>query len=501
MPLSGVTIRLKDGSGNVLQTMTTGLNGSYSFTGLRPGTYQVVEPNQPASYADGKDTPGTNFGGTGTAGASPSGAFPSSADAITNIVIPADSNTTGANYNFGELPPASIGDKVFLDSNGNGIQDVGEPGVDGVTVQLYDSTGTNLLATTTTAGGGLYNFGLLPPGTYQVKFGDTANGTTYTFTARNQGSDPSKDSNADPATGLSGPVTVGVGQTDNTIDAGLYVPASAGDLVWYDVNGNGIQDGTEPGIGGATVTLTYAGPDGVFGTGDDVTLPAQTTGAAGNYSFTGLAPGNYRATVSNLPNGLSAETYDLDGASSAPYQTNFTLASGQNRTDVNFGFRGTGAIGHTVYNDQNGDGVQQPGEPGLPNVPVTLTWYGPDGLPGGGDDLTYSTTTDASGHYQFNNLPSGNFSVLVGHRPVQPDADHADQSAAGDARRRAGGQQRELRLPGHGRCGQHRLVRRGWQWYTEQRRAGHCRRHRHAHLRRPRRHLRHGRRRDLRHND
>jgi hypothetical protein len=45
------------------------------------------------------------------------------------------------------------------------------------------------------------------------------------------------------------------GQTDNTVDAGLYRPASIGDFVWEDLNGNGQQDSGEPGIVGATVNL------------------------------------------------------------------------------------------------------------------------------------------------------------------------------------------------------------------------------------------------------
>jgi len=48
---------------------------------------------------------------------------------------------------------------VFNDVNGNGIQDSGEPGIPNVTVNLLDSTGTNVLATTTTNANGIYNFG------------------------------------------------------------------------------------------------------------------------------------------------------------------------------------------------------------------------------------------------------------------------------------------------------------------------------------------------------
>ena len=51
-----------------------------------------------------------------------------------------------------------IGDTVYADANGNGAQDAGESGLAGVTVRLYDSTGTTLLAVATTDSEGHYRF-------------------------------------------------------------------------------------------------------------------------------------------------------------------------------------------------------------------------------------------------------------------------------------------------------------------------------------------------------
>ncbi|MEO1087868.1 MAG: SdrD B-like domain-containing protein, partial [Acidobacteriota bacterium] len=59
-------------------------------------------------------------------------------------------------------------------------------------------------------------------------------------------------------------------------------------------------------------------------------------------------------------------------------------------------------VGNRVWCD-DGDGVQDPGEPGLASVPVTFTCdTGGDGLVGNGGDLTATTTTDASGLFLFN---------------------------------------------------------------------------------------------------
>lgn len=77
-------------------------------------------------------------------------------DANTNLTI-----------DFGLVLNLSLGDLVWSDANNNGLVDGGEPGVDAISVRLY--TRGTLLATTTTAGGGLYRFVNLPAGDYIVE--------------------------------------------------------------------------------------------------------------------------------------------------------------------------------------------------------------------------------------------------------------------------------------------------------------------------------------------
>jgi hypothetical protein len=48
------------------------------------------------------------------------------------------------------------------------------------------------------------------------------------------------------------------GESDQTIDAGIYRPGSIGDYVWRDTDGDGIKDPTETGINGVTVLLKDA---------------------------------------------------------------------------------------------------------------------------------------------------------------------------------------------------------------------------------------------------
>ena len=59
-----------------------------------------------------------------------------------------------------------------------------------------------------------------------------------------------------------------------------------------------------------------------------------------------------------------------------------------------------GSICGIKFNDLDGDGLQDPGEPGLPNWTINLT-----------GTTTSTATTNANGLYCFNNLPAGNYTV------------------------------------------------------------------------------------------
>jgi uncharacterized repeat protein (TIGR01451 family) len=114
-------------------------------------------------------------------------------------------------------------------------------------------------------------------------------------------------------------------------------PASGvvGDLVWFDANGDGIVGADEPGIGGVTVTLTTAGPDGALATSDDIVAATATT-AGGLYEFANLA-GPYRITVdrATVPADL-VPSYESDGTLDGVVTK--ALAAGEVDRAVDFGF-------------------------------------------------------------------------------------------------------------------------------------------------------------------
>lgn len=110
----------------------------------------------------------------------------------------------------------------------------------------------------------------------------------YTSTPTDLGGNDAKDSDANLA-GSTGTITLVSGQSDLTIDAGFYKPASLGDYVWEDKNGDGQQVG-EPVIKNAIVTiLDNLGNPAKDNDGN--TIAATTTDINGFYQFTNLKPG------------------------------------------------------------------------------------------------------------------------------------------------------------------------------------------------------------------
>lgn len=187
-----------------------------------------------------------------------------------------------------------IGDFVWTDTNRNGLQDSGEPGIPDVTVHLRDAA-DNLLATTTTDDDGKYSFTNRCAGAYRVEVDESTLPAEHSPTLCNVGANDAVDSDCRPA-----PVTLdSESDTDLSIDFGYQPPCagSIGDFVWEDSNANGIQEGGETGIEGVLVTLQSA---------DGTQLASTTTGSGGEYSFDGLCAGQY---VVDLDTGTIPEGY------------------------------------------------------------------------------------------------------------------------------------------------------------------------------------------------
>jgi len=118
------------------------------------------------------------------------------------------------------LPSAvTLGDLVWNDYDADGIQDAGEPGIPGVTVQLYNASNA-MVATTIININGYYSFSNLVSGNYSIQF---VLPQGYRFSPQHQGIDDTKDSDANPSTGRTPMIVVNQSTHDTSWDAGMYL--------------------------------------------------------------------------------------------------------------------------------------------------------------------------------------------------------------------------------------------------------------------------------------
>jgi hypothetical protein len=226
--------------------------------------------------------------------------------------------------------PVGMGNFTWVDSNRNGIQDVGEAPLAGVKVTLYNPNGTpakNLAggaATATTDANGFYFIDNLAAGSYYATFELP---TGYVFTTQSSASSTSaNDSNPNVRTGKTPVFTIGTsvaGDTvadtnpntkavwvNPTIDAGVVpdVSVSVGNFVWRDLNGDGLQGPSDRGVRGARLSIRTADGQLVYDIRGNLVKP-QVTKKDGKYLFTGLPPGRYVVSI-KYPKGFGPTTKD-----------------------------------------------------------------------------------------------------------------------------------------------------------------------------------------------
>ena len=273
----------------------------------------------------------------------------------TFAVIPFSTGNSGDNNHnldagFATAATYSLGNRVWYDTNNDGMINVGEVGISGVLVSLLNSAGTTVLQTVSTDANGYYRFDGLAANSYKVR----VNGSNFSGTAlggyQNTTRDPTVNLDSTSIAGqngedginptgaakdvlttgiLSSTITLGANQPTNeadvsaagqgsadaaanmTVDFGFYKLCVSG-TVWRDVNNNALLGSGETGIGSVRVQIynslnaeILVGADGILGTSDDGTN-GMLTNSSGNYNFCGLAPGQYRIVVT--PNGGTSST-------------------------------------------------------------------------------------------------------------------------------------------------------------------------------------------------
>ena len=294
----------------------------------------------------------------------------------------------------------TISGTVYIDANRDLTLNTGETGIQNVTVSLiqdldndgvYDPSIDKVIFTKETAANGTYNFQVATTGAFLLITDVADYPAGYTMTTDN----------------IEKVYFNGLGQSDPNNNFGAAPAAKLGNRVWLDANKNGVQDATEVGVAGVTVTLYNAA---------GIAINTTVTDGLGNYLFDNLAPGDY-STGFTLPVDYTFTTQDTgtDNAADSDVNpttgrtANITIASGVTNLSLDAGLilaqPTTASLGNFIWLDANKDGLQTAGETGVAGITVTL--YNSAGV------AIKTTTTDGNGAYNFTDLTPGTYTVGI----------------------------------------------------------------------------------------
>jgi serine-aspartate repeat-containing protein C/D/E len=313
-PASRISIQLLNVDGEVVASTVSSPDGRYVFDNLQAGTYSVRFAGVPDDFrltpagagalrATDSDPDYSGVTPPFTLGAGePNVRATTAADGVAAAYInpTIDAGITPLRY--------AVGDRVWLDTNSDGVQQPDEPAAS-ATVSLLTVT-DHVVATTNTDATGHYQFTNLRGGRYRLKFTELP--AHHLLTGRAAGTDAALDSDPEPATGLTPifalaqgapnlvPVTganaAPIDFENRTLNAGLVTRYSVGARVWLDNTGDGVLGPGEGGVKGVTVQLLDS---------ESEVLATEVTSPTGQYSFNGLRAGQYRIRFSRVPDGLT----------------------------------------------------------------------------------------------------------------------------------------------------------------------------------------------------
>jgi hypothetical protein len=287
-----------------------------------------------------------------------------------NYTLASTTAMTTADITF---EPVTLSGQKFNDLDGDGVKDLGEPGLAGWTIQLdLDNNGSvDQIAATDSSGS--YSFSGVGPGMHMLSE-SLQGGWLQTF----------------PAAPGTYTVTTQSGVDVGGRDFGNFKLGRIAGVNFNDLDGDGVKDAGEPGLADWTIFLD-TDTDGMLDPGEVAT----TTTADGSYEFTGLTAGTY--TVAEVLQFGWTQTFPVPVP---PGSHSVLVVSGTNDTDSDFANAQFIEVSGQKFNDLNGNGAKDAGEPGLEGWTIQLDLDN-DG------SVDEAALTDASGNYWFDFVPPG----------------------------------------------------------------------------------------------
>jgi len=358
--------------------------------------------------------------------ASAEGAFVNAYDPVlanTGLDLPGDDEaglrdrTAGAAATVTQVPkPIELSGTVFADNNINLIQDPGEQGISGVTLALFrltNGTYTSTNLSTTTDSQGRYRFGLelgLAPGTYQIRETQpTGYQSVGAIPGLLDGSSVLGQTVANDKDVLTGIAILQGDSRGTRLDFAEAQPVQISGFVYRDNDNDGLREAGETGIAGVEIQIVSLGT--FVGSINQTTR----TNSQGFYQFLSLPPGRYRIVETVQPAGFLDGQESPGTVASAPRGrsmvndeiTEIRLDGNESGIEFNFGeIEPASLSGHVCVALPGFDcfSTEPNSKSPLPGVKIELV--------NATGAIVATTFTGADGTYQFDNLPSGVYSIL-----------------------------------------------------------------------------------------
>ncbi len=357
-------------SGRTATVETDQETGAFDLKLLRPGTYQITAV-LPETLVFGAETM----------------LVPACADNVSNVTLPLAMGQHLTDQSVTATYPAVVNGTVYYDADHSDRMEAGEEKLPGFELALCGAGG-EVIHSLTADENGAFTTPLLVPDSYRLRAvleedcilvgGYQISQTEWVLDVR-----------------------PGSGETLEQ-DVGILRFASLSGHLWS-------LDGSKRHVGGLRVSL-------LNGEDDDLPLAETVTDEDGYYEFVRLYPGQYRLKV-QLPEGFGfARNADMDGVRSSVILSNdrdgisapFTLVMGEKQKNADIGFGAKGSTGDFAWLDENGNGMQDIGEKGIPGIRLELYQ---------GDELVAQTETDIYGHFMFRDIYPGKYTLRVTMHP------------------------------------------------------------------------------------